>query len=320
MRELLCEVVRAGRIESVHRGAVAVVEDGRALLLRGDVAEPVFMRSCAKPIQSCTVVESGAADAFGIEAEELAVVSGSHLGEPEHLRAVASVLRKARLTPRLLQCGVHPPLSPRGLRALHRSRREPGAIHNNCSGKHAGMLAAARRLGAPLASYLDLAHPVQRANLARVARLSGVSERRIPLGIDGCSAPTFALPLRAMARAMARFSVEAGAARRVREAMMAHPAMVGRPCAELMSAAPGRILGKVGAEGVYLCGLPGEGVGIAVKIADGSVRPILHVLAAVFRRLRLLAGPDLARVERAASPILRNHAGRVVGRIRVSLR
>jgi L-asparaginase II len=320
MKEILCEFRRAGRVESVHRVRAAVLVDGRAALASGETAAPVFLRSCAKPFQAWAVVETGAADAYGLEAPELAVMAGSHGGEASHVRAVRSILRKARVPVRALRCGSHPPLSARGLRELYGAGREPTPLHNNCSGKHAGMLAAARRLGAPLEGYLDPDHPVQRANLRAVARFTGVAARAIRIGIDGCSAPTFAVPLRALARAGAEFAGAADpSARRVREAMAAHPDRVGRPCALLLSAAPGRILAKGGAEGVYLCAVPARRAGIALKIVDGNVRPVVHVLAALFRKLGLLEGEDLARVAKAADPVLRNHAGLAVGEVRVRL-
>ncbi len=319
MNDILCEVRRGGLVESLHRGAVAVVAGRRLLYARGPAGAPVFMRSCAKPFQSCTVVESGAVDAFGFVPEEIAVMSGSHLGEPEQVRAVSSMLARAGLGPEALRCGVHPPISPRGLRELHRAGGEATVLHNNCSGKHAGMVAASKHLGAPVESYLDPKHPLQEANLRNLSEFAGVRAASIRIGIDGCSAPTFGLPLRAIARAVAAFVSVDGAARRVREAMMAHPAMVGRPCAQLMSGAPGRILGKVGAEGVYICGLPARGVGIALKVADGNVRPALPLLAALFRKLRLLEPRDLEAVDRIADPVVRNHAGLEVGELRVRL-
>ncbi len=319
MSDILCEIRRGPIVESVHRVSAAVVAGGRVVLSRGITDAPVLLRSCAKPFQAVTVVESGAADAFGLDGAELAVACGSHSGETRHVRAVASILRKAGVKPAALQCGIHPPLSVRGLRDLYRARKEPAALHNNCSGKHAGMLAAARRLGAPLRTYLDRGHPVQRMNLAGVARWTGIPERKIPVGIDGCSAPSFAVPLRAMARAMAAFCREDGAARRIRGAMTAHPAMVGRFCADLMKAGKGRIVAKGGAEGVYVCGLPETGAAIALKVEDGSNRPWAFVLAALFRELGLLGGADLAQVGKLAIPAVRNHAGRIVGDVRVRI-
>ncbi len=272
MSDILCEFRRAGRIEAVHRVWAAVAREGRVVFARGDVGVPVFIRSCAKPFQALAVVESGAADAFGLSEAELAVVCGSHSGEKVHVEAVRSILRKAGLAPAALRCGVHPPISAKGLKELYGARGALSALHNNCSGKHAGMLAAARRLGASVRTYLDPAHPVQRMNLANVARFAGIPEWRIPVGIDGCSAPNFALAIRAMARAIAGFCSEGGAPARIRSAMTGHPRMVGRFCADLMIAGRGRIVAKGGAEGAYLLGLPGRGAGIALKVADGGFR------------------------------------------------
>jgi len=285
MKELLCEYRRAGRVESVHRVSIAALEAGKPALIRGSVDEPVFMRSCAKPFQCLSVVESGAADAYGFSGEEIAVIGGSHPGEPEHVRAASSILKKAKLKVSDLQCGVHLPSGSRGLRELIRKGQEPTAIHNNCSGKHSGMIAATRFMRAPLESYLKLAHPLQKANLRNVARFAGLKPTDIKLGVDGCSAPTFGLPLRAMARALAAFTSEPGTPKRVRDAMMAHPVMVGRPCVTIMSVAPGRILAKGGAEGVYVCGFPGRNAGLALKVHDGNARPWTAILSAVIRKL-----------------------------------
>lgn len=317
MKSIVCEFRRGGRIESVHAVWAVVMAEGKVLLERGDTGSSVFLRSAAKPFQALVVVESGAARAFGLTGPELAVICGSHSGERIHVEAVRSILRKAGLTPAALQCGAHPPISTRGQEELYGARGKPSALHNNCSGKHAGMLAAARRLGLSVRDYLAPAHPVQRINLANVARFSGVPEARIPFGIDGCSAPTFAISLRAMARAIADFSSAAGAAAEVRKAMIRHPRMVGRFCADLMVAGRGRILAKGGAEGIYVLGLPGRDVGIALKVEDGSSRPWPHVLAALLSRLRLLDSGTLTRLRRLADPVLRNHAGREIGEVRV---
>jgi L-asparaginase II len=319
MKELLCEFRRAGRLESVHRVSLLAIENGKPALARGDVDRPVFMRSCAKPFQGLTVVESGAADAYGLAAEEIAVICGSHPGEAEHVRAASSILRKAKLGVGHLRCGAHPPTGSKGLRELIRSGKEPTAIHNNCSGKHSGMIAAARFMRAPLDTYLHPSHPLQKANLKTVAGYAGLKPGDVKIGIDGCSAPTFGLPLRAMARAIASFSEAPGTPKRVRDAMMAHPAMVGRPCVTLMSSAPGRLVAKGGAEGVYLCGFPGKGAGIALKVEDGGARAWTPVLHAVIRTLGWLDRADLDRLAKAADPRLKNHAGRRVGEVRVVL-
>ena len=319
MKEVRCEFRRGGRVEAVHRAAVAVVEGTRTIFRRGPVDDPVWLRSCAKPFQTLTVAETGAVERFGFGAPELSVMSGSHGGDAAALRAVRAILKKAGLRSSALRCGAHPPVSAVGLRALHRSGRLPAPLHNNCSGKHAGMLAAARHLGAPLGSYLDPDHPLQRANLRTVARFTGVSPRKIPLGVDGCGAPTYRVPLRSMARAMAGFCGGDGPRRWIREAMMRHPAFVGPPCAVFMPAAPGRIVTKVGAEGLYVCGIVGPEAGIAAKILDGNHRATLYLMVAVIRKLGLLSGGDLRRLARVADPVLRNHAGRIVGDVRVFL-
>jgi L-asparaginase II len=317
MSDLLCEYLRAGRVESVHRISLAAVEHGKPVLVRGDVDVPVFMRSCAKMFQGLSVVESGAADAYGFAADEIAVIAGSHQGEAEQVRAVFSILHKAKLKPELLQCGVHPPSGARAQRELIRKGKEPTVLHNNCSGKHSGMLAACKFMRAPLDTYLKPSHPLQKANLKNLQRFSGTS--KIGIGVDGCSAPTFALPLRAMARALAAFCETPGTAKRVRDAMMTHPAMVGRPCSTIMGSAPGRIVAKAGAEGVYVCGFPGRDAALALKVADGNARPWLPVLHAVIRKLGWLEKGDLSGLAKAAHPGLRNHAGLRVGEIRVRL-
>ncbi len=317
MNEAVVEFRRGGWRESIHRVRVAVVEGKRRRLAAGDVAAPVFMRSSAKPFQALAVVESGAAEAFGLTAEELALVCGSHPADAVHVRAAASILEKAGVGVERLQCGAHPPLSSKALKELYRAGGEPTALHNNCSGKHAGMLAAAKKMGAPLETYLDPAHPLQKANRAAVAHGCGV--RSVKLGIDGCSAPNFAVPLEAMARGIAAYAVADGAPRRLREAMMAHPVMVGRPCVGVMGAAPGKLVAKAGAEGVYLVGLPESGVGMALKCLDGASRPLLHVLAAVVKKLRLLPKKDVAALTALADPLLKNHAGLSVGSVEVRI-
>jgi L-asparaginase II len=319
MKELVCQYRRAGRIESSHRVSLLALEDGRAKLVRGRVDDPVFMRSCAKPFQCLSVVESGAADAYGFSGEEIAVIAGSHTGEVEHVRAVTSILRKAKLSASRLQCGIHPPSGYGGLRRLIGSGQEPTVLHNNCSGKHSGMLSAAQFMRTPLETYLQPGHPLQRANLRNLARFAGVDPRKVPIGIDGCSAPTFAIPLRGMARAIASFCSTSGTPKRVSDAMMSHPVMVGRPCMTLMSAAPGRLLAKGGAEGVYICAFPGRSAAIALKVEDGNARPWVQVLHTVIRKLGWLRKQDLDRLAKAADPRLRNHAGRIVGEIRVVL-
>jgi L-asparaginase II len=319
MNKVLAELWRGKILESAHRGRWVVVDGTKVVAKSGDIAEVTFMRSSAKPLQALAVLQAGVADALKLGDDEVSILCGSHYGEDHNVRAAASVLGKAGLTRDDLQCGVHPPSSPTVQRALARAGLRPNVLHNNCSGKHAGMVAAAKAMGAPVATYLDVKHPLQRTNLRNVARYAGLKEFQVAMATDGCSAPTFGVPLTAMARAFAALtSVDAeAAAQRIVAAMTAHPEMIGHPCEELMKAAPGRILGKVGAEGVYGVGFPRRGIGIAVKIDDGNTRPLLAIVAAIVKKLKLLDRKDLAALDALVKPEITNHAGLVVGRTRV---
>jgi len=319
-------VTRGGLPESRHRVSVAAWRGGRTVLALGEVAGPVFTRSSAKPFQALELLLSGAAERFGVTDEELAVVCASHGAEERHLDAVRSLLRKGGLGEDALACGVHPPACTRASVALARSGGRPTVLHNNCSGKHSGMVLTALHLGAPVEGYLDPAHPVQVANRRNLALFAGVEPGSIPIGTDGCSAPNFALPLEAQARAFARLAApdasippaHADAARRVVRAMTAHPRMVaweGEGDAALMGAAPGRLVSKLGAEGVQGVGVPGSGLGLVLKVEDGGARPRLPVTVALLRAAGVLSAEEADRVGPAADTVLRNHRGIEVGRI-----
>ncbi|MEX0787546.1 MAG: asparaginase, partial [Anaerolineales bacterium] len=282
------EVLRGGRVESIHYGALAIADArGQLVAWAGDPHVDPFTRSSAKPFQALPLIESGAADAFGLTDRQLAVICGSHTGTPEHLEVVESIQRAAGIAEADLQCGVHPPFD--GAEALRlRSAGEPPRVnHNNCSGKHSGMLALAIHLGAPRSSYVEREHPVQKKILAALSRLSGVPGESIGLGVDGCSAPNFALPLQAAATAFARLADPAGLpaaagdpCRRVFQAMAGDPRMVSGPGAfdtRLIELGAGRWIAKGGAEGYYGMALqpravrPGSpALGVALKIADGD--------------------------------------------------
>src|SRR5438093_5137322 len=227
---VLVEVVRGSRIESEHRGSVAVVDaDGGAVLILGDVARPVFPRSAVKPLQALPLIESGAADRFGFGEEELALACASHMGEPAHVAGVERMLARAGLEESALACGAHPPIHPSSAQALARSGREPSALHNNCSGKHAGFLCVACAMEANPAGYADPAHPVQRAVKAAIEEIAGVALEDHSRAMDGCSVPTWALPLEKLAHGFARFGTGRGldphraqAAARIRAACAAN--------------------------------------------------------------------------------------------------
>ncbi|HEY0128442.1 MAG TPA: asparaginase, partial [Rubrobacteraceae bacterium] len=333
--EPLVEVTRGSLVESVHRGHLAVVDGrGRRLAHLGSPGTVTYLRSSSKPQQAIPLVISGAADRFRLTAEELALACGSHNGEPEHTETVSQMLEKLGLDESALRCGSHEPYGEKEQRRLQALDQKPGPLHNNCSGKHAGMLALALHLGAPAEGYTDLYHPVQQAILGIIATFSDVPEEEIAIGTDGCGVPTFGVPVEAMALMFARLvspppswdSSLVAACGRIVEAMVQYPEMVegeGEMDTEIMRAARGRIVSKVGAEGVYTAGIrPSEtyphGLGIAFKIEDGDGKERARPPAAieVLRQLGLLGEEELGKLERFDASTLSNHRGDEVGRVR----
>jgi len=329
MSELLVEVYRGDIVESRHRGSAVVVDTaGRTVWSVGDPDTCTFMRSSAKPVQALAVVESGAYDSFGIEPRELAVMCASHGAEPFHVEAVLGILHKLGLEEVRLQCGSHWPSHRPSAVRLAREGSEPSAVHCNCSGKHAGMLAVCLRMGWSIEDYWQEDHPLQRLCLENMASVSGWPAGRIGLAKDGCGVLVFALPLRNMALALARmanpddpragFSPErARAASLITGAMRAHPEMVAgtdRLCTALMQNLS--VVAKGGAEGVYCFGLPGRGLGGAVKIDDGASRAVGPVVIRLLDKLGLLDDLSRKALARWAEPAAKNHRGEVVGRVR----
>jgi L-asparaginase II len=327
---VICEVTRGHRIESVHRGAFAVVDaSGATVHAGGDVETPVFARSSLKWMQALPLVESGAADRFGLTDRHLAVATASHSGEPGHVACVRSMLAAAAVPESTLQCGPHWPRDIEVALALGAHGGRPGRIHNNCSGKHAGFLLAARALGFETASYLDPAHPLQVQIREAIADLSGAVLAGDVCSVDGCSAPTYALPLRTLATAMARLATGSGltpsraaAARRIVNAAMAEPwyvAGTGRTCTAVMELGAGRIYAKTGAEGVYVAALPQAGLGLALKCDDGAARAAERLLPALLTR-HAGGPPELASALSAlTSRPVRDFNGAVVGTLRARL-
>lgn len=322
------DVLRGGVVESAHVVRVAVARaDGSVRARSGDVEAPVFARSCIKPFQALPLVEDGVVEALGLTGEELALCCASHNAEPRHVTAAASILSKAGVSARALACGPHPPTGDAAARALAEAGQEPGRIHNNCSGKHAGMLALCVHNGWPTEGYHLPAHPVQRRVAATLAAWSGVEEHAMATATDGCGVVTFGLPLRGLATAFARLGASAweeggSAAGRVVGAMTDHPFYVagtGRMCTELMEVAGGRVFAKTGAEGVYGAGVPEAGLGIALKVEDGAKRASEPALLAVLGALGVLSERALERLGRWAAPALTNTRDEVVGSIRAIL-
>jgi L-asparaginase II len=323
---VLVEVLRGTLVESRHRGSIAVSDaDGGRVLSLGDMERPVYPRSAVKALQALPLVESGAADRFGLGPQELALACASHSGEPDHVATAARMLSLAGLDPSALKCGAHWPIHQPSAHALAREGGTAGAIHNNCSGKHAGFLCVACALDADRAGYTDPAHPVQRAVKAALGSLTGTAISQDVCAVDGCSVPTWAVPLSALALAFARFGSGVGlaperakAAARLRAACAAYPwhvAGTGRFCTEIMLRLGARVFVKTGAEGVYCAALPEQGLGIAVKCDDGAGRAAEVMMAATLARL-LPAGTERAALEPFVRPVLRNWNGIAVGTIR----
>lgn len=317
-------VRRGERVESEHRVAFAVADaDGRLLQAAGDVERPVFPRSAVKPLQALPLIESGAADRFAVSPQEFALACASHGGEPEHVELVQAWLDRLGLDAAALECGAHPPTHGPSAERLIASGAHPTPLHNNCSGKHAGMITLARHLGVPVAGYSRADHPVQRLVAETLREITGMAVLPAP-AIDGCSIPTHPLPLARLAGAMAKFAhpqglpeARAAACTRLRAAMTAHPHLVAgteRLCSEIMSVSSD-VLVKTGAEGVYVAGLPGRGLGLALKVEDGAGRAAQVAMLALLDALGGLdSGAAVALAERMRPPV-RNHAGLVVGGI-----
>jgi L-asparaginase II len=326
--ELLVDVTRGACVESVHRVAACAVDaNGRVQFEAGDVESPVYLRSSAKPFIAAAAIEAGVAERFGLEPREIAVMAASHSGEPFHVAAVESILQKIGLDASALQCGVHAPYDEAAAAALRRAGSAPSVLHNNCSGKHAGILALCLAIGADVTTYLQVDNPAQRRILALCARVSDDDATSWPLGVDGCGIPVYATGLRNAATSFARLATlrgvddaDARALEVVRDAMLAYPQYVagtGQFDTELMIAGVGNLVSKAGAEGVAAAGALAEGYGCASKVVDGASRARGPAFVSALARLRVLDEKKVAQLARFARPAVYNRAGVAVGEIAV---
>jgi L-asparaginase II len=325
--EPLALVTRGGAVESIHYGSIAVVDRHGALL--HSVGDPAFLtmtRSALKPFQAMSFVAAGGVERFGYSKAQVALLCASHSGEPRHVEAVADMLERAGNSPADLQCGTHPP-------GYHEARGDVpppppySPLAHNCSGKHSGMLAHCAQCGLPKETYLADHHPLQQSIRRAVAHFTSTPEADLVVGIDGCSAPNYAVPLARLAQAYARLAstpVDAnfGAAPKVlADAMTAHPEMVSgerRTDLALMRAGRGDWLAKIGAEGVQAVGLRGDGVGIAIKVADGSKRVLQPIIVSVLDQLGVLDPDRRAALSDWFEPVVRNYRGIATGGMRAS--
>lgn len=325
---VLVEVLRGALVESRHRGAVAVADaDGGQVLAIGDVTTPIFPRSAIKALQAVPLVEEGAADRFGFGDEELALACASHSGEAGHVVGVERMLARAGLDASALRCSAHAPISQAAAVAVARAGA-PTALHNNCSGKHAGFLCLACAIGVDTSDYFRPEHSVQRRVRAVLEDFTGAVLSQDRCAIDGCSVPTWAIPLENLARGFAKFGTGRGlsadraqAAARLRQACANKPWFVagtGRFCTDIMQRFGSRVFVKTGAEGVYCGALPELGLGIALKCDDGASRAAQAIMAALIARFLPLDAAERAALIPHMAPVLRNWNGIEVGALRMT--
>jgi L-asparaginase II len=318
---VLIDVWRGDGIESVHRGAAVVVNSlGEVVFSVGDIDQFVFPRSAVKMIQALPLLETGAADKFKLTDREIALACASHGGENDHVIAIESWLSRIGLSIESLECGVHEPFDSAAARELAAVKRNPCVLHNNCSGKHAGFLTTAKCSGDGIRGYVHKSHPVQQRVSAALCEMADFDLRRSPSGKDGCGIPAHSLPLRSLAHCMARFAAPAGlgqrrmfAAKRILESMIKHPWFVGGSAAfdtRAMELAKSKLVVKMGAEGVQVAIVPSVGLGIAVKIDDGTKRAAEIATAKILAALGLLGEEFLSR-----HGTLQNSRGETIGRL-----
>ena len=323
----IVEVWRGDVVESQHHVHVAVAHAEQGLVSSaGNPAHISFVRSSIKMFQALPFVEGGGVDHFGLTGEELALCTASHGGEPFHVAASRSILAKARLTEDALACGPHPPMHAPSAEALRAAGVAPSRIHNNCSGKHGGMLAFTSQHGWVTNGYHRAQHPTQQRILSTLARWMRIDRADIEQAVDGCGLPTFAMPLDAVAEGCAKFSAAVvdgqPAPARIFAAMTTHPEYVAgtdRLDTDLMRATQGRLFSKVGAEGFYCVGIPSMRTGIAIKVEDGAVRAAEVAALAVLRSIDAVSASELEGLRRYAEPAIRNTRDEAVGAIRADL-
>ena len=307
---IIAQLFRGTTVESQHRGAYAVSDaDGKIIASAGDVDLPVFPRSAIKAFQCLPLVASGAAHHFNLSDQEIALCCASHNGEPEHVATARSILAKAGIDEVCYECGVHWPSHREAAFELVRHGQKPAQVHNNCSGKHAGMLAFAKFSGADLKDYVKINHPVQQAIAKTLGDYCGVDIANSPVGTDGCSVPTWAIALKNLSLGFARLTNPANpAAQRILKSAIANPFYVAgsdRFDTKLMTVMP-KIFAKVGAEGVYCGAIPHAGLGFALKIDDGAERAALVGAAHMLATLDIWTPEEKAQLTTLATEPLSN--------------
>lgn len=322
---LVTKFYRGSIVESFHIGyAVAVDEKNNVIFSAGNPEYPVFIRSAAKPFQAVPVLESGAVEKFGLSDEEIAIMCGSHNGEVYHVETVSAILKKIGMGIDDLKCGVHPPLDRLSYEQLILKGRRPTALHNTCSGKHAGMLALSKALDAPTENYLDNDHPAQKMIFDKIKIYSG--ENKVPIAIDGCSAPTFFLPLKNIAIMYRKLMDDSDPLlQKIFHTMCLHPKLIGGRNSfdtDFISALGGKAISKFGAEGVRGISVQtqeGNSIGIAIKVLSGKKSASASMAIAIMKHLKLIDEESLEKLNEYYAPTVKNHADIVVGRIETEI-
>lgn len=327
----LAKVYRGKIVESSHSGHIAVVNsNGKLLKYLGNPYRITYARSAVKPIQAIPVLETGAADKYALSDADLALICSSHNGEPQHTGRVLAILKRASISVDALQCGTHIPLARYVYEKLIKEGKELTSLYHNCSGKHAGMLITAKHMGETLEDYYKPEHPVQQRILKIISEIFDYEINKIKIGIDGCGVPVHALPLERLAYAFARLAnpeifrpERIMACKRITEAMMNYPEMVGgtgRFCTDFMRVSQGGQFGKLGAESVYLVGDIKSGIGIAIKIEDGNTRALYPVVLEVLKQLDLLKKEQIEQLTSYYMPKLKNTRNEEIGKIVTSFK
>lgn len=323
----LVEVIRSGMVESIHRGSIAAVDcNGRVLFEMGDIGHRTFFRSSAKPIIAVAAVETGIVEEYKLELNEIAIIASSHSGAREHIEVLKGIMTKIGIEEDVLICGATEPTGKEAARELQTEGGTPTKLHCNCSAKHMGVIAAAKIMGLPVKNYHNPDHVMQKRIVDVISDFTGVNVKEIEIGVDGCGIPVFRLPLKNMALAYANLCNPGfldgkylKSQNYVLSAMTMYPEMVageGRTDTIMMRNFGDRIVTKVGAEGVYCVGVPGKGVGIALKIDDGNSRAIPPAILETLLRMDIIKPEELDKVKDLWTPPVLNHKGDRVGEIR----
>lgn len=325
-QNVIAHVYRGSMIESLHHGDVAVVDStGKLIASFGNPHFSTYARSTAKLIQAIPIMESGAAEAFHLTDEEIALICASHNAEIEHTDTAASILNKANVDQKYYQCGPHYPYHAPTAEKMREEGEKPRAIHNNCSGKHAGMLAISSYLNLPLENYEQLEHPVQQKNLQTMAEMADYPVEKIDIGIDGCSVPVFGFPIYNLAIAFARLAnpenlsdARREACKRIISSIRKYPFYLAgsdRFDTALIQKSNGRFIGKAGAEAIFAVAVPEKGLGIVAKVDDGNSRAVYPTIVETIKQLGLLTEMEEKELKSFHRPIVKNWKGQEVGHI-----